>query len=86
MPYFSCKVRERKSSGLWEVDTSKWDDPGAGQPGSVKVIIEVEDSNDSPVFNVTVKEAMLKENAPIGSWIGKVSAVDLDTSHARVFV
>ncbi|XP_038551447.1 cadherin-like protein 26 isoform X2 [Micropterus salmoides] len=86
VPYFSCKVRERKSSGLWEVDTSKWDDPGAGQPGSVKVIIEVEDSNDSPVFNVTVKEAMLKENAPIGSWIGKVSAVDLDTSHARVFV
>ncbi|XP_070759291.1 cadherin-like protein 26 [Enoplosus armatus] len=85
-PYFSCKVKERTSSGLWKVDTSKGDDPGAGQPHSVKVIIEVEDTNDPPVFSVTVKEAMLEENAPTGTWVEKVSAVDPDSSHARDFV
>ncbi|XP_044079630.1 cadherin-like protein 26 [Siniperca chuatsi] len=85
-PYFSCKVKERTSSGLWNVDTRKGDGPGAGQPHSVEVIIEVEDTNDPPVFSERVKEAMLEENAPIGTWVEKVSAVDPDFSHARDFV
>lgn len=86
MPYFSCKVKERTSSGLWKVDTSTGDDAGAGRPHSVEVLIEVEDTNDPPVFSVTVKEVMLEENAPIGTWVEKVTAVDPDSSHARDFV
>ncbi|XP_051272508.1 cadherin-like protein 26 [Dicentrarchus labrax] len=85
-PYFSCKVKERTSSGLWKVDTSTDDDPGAGRPHSVQVLIEVEDTNDPPVFSVTVKEAMLEENAPIGTWVEKVIASDPDSSHASDFV
>ncbi|XP_035517596.1 cadherin-like protein 26 [Morone saxatilis] len=81
MPYFSCKVKERTSSGLWKVDTSTGDDPH-----SVQVLIEVEDTNDPPVFSVTVKEAMLEENAPIGTWVEKVIASDPDSSHASDFV
>uniref|UniRef100_A0A3Q1FVE7 Cadherin 27 n=1 Tax=Acanthochromis polyacanthus TaxID=80966 RepID=A0A3Q1FVE7_9TELE len=57
---------------------------GAIQPHSVKVIIEVEDANDPPVFSVTVKEAMLEENAAVGTWVEKMTAVDPDTSHASV--
>lgn len=81
VPYFSCKVKRRTSSGLWKVDTSTGDDAH-----SVEVLIEVEDTNDPPVFSVTVKEVMLEENAPIGTWVEKVTAVDPDSSHARDFV
>lgn len=86
VPYFSCKVKERTSSGLWKVDTSTADGPGAGLPHSVKVLIEVEDTNDSPAFSVMVKEVMLEENSPTGTWVEKVTAVDPDSSHARDFV
>nr|XP_046241227.1 cadherin-like protein 26 [Scatophagus argus] len=83
MPYYSCKVKNRISSGLWDVETGTGD---ADQPHSVKVLIEVEDINDPPVFSVTVKKAMLEENSPIGTWVEKVTAVDPDSSHARDFV
>ncbi|XP_054473281.1 cadherin-like protein 26 [Anoplopoma fimbria] len=83
-PYFYCKVREKTHSGLWKVDTSKGDDDP--QPHSVKVIIQVEDTNDPPLFSVTIKEAMLEENTPIGTWVEKMTAVDPDSSHARDFV
>ncbi|XP_068449798.1 cadherin-like protein 26 [Clinocottus analis] len=83
-PYFSCKVREKTHFGLWKVDSNKGDDEP--QPHSVKVIIEVEDTNDPPLFSVTVKEATLEENAPIGTWVEKVTAVDVDSSHASDFV
>ncbi|KAK9529448.1 hypothetical protein VZT92_013539 [Zoarces viviparus] len=83
-PYSSCKVREKTPSGLWKVDSSERDDDY--QPHSVKVVIEVEDVNDPPLFNVAVKEAILGENAPIGTWVEKVTAEDPDSSHARDFV
>lgn len=85
-PYFSCKVKKRTSSGLWTVDTSKNNDSHAGQHHTVKVIIEVEDTNDPPMFSVTVKEAALKENSPIGTWVERVTAVDPDTSNTRTFM
>uniref|UniRef100_A0A673ABE3 Cadherin 27 n=1 Tax=Sphaeramia orbicularis TaxID=375764 RepID=A0A673ABE3_9TELE len=50
------------------------------------VTINVEDANDPPAFTVTVKEAMLEENAPTGTWVGKVTAIDPDVNHARDFV
>lgn len=86
VPYFSCKVTKKTSSGLWKVATSDGGDPGAGSPHLVKVLIDVEDVNDPPMFNETVKEAALEENAPIGTWVEKVTAVDHDSRHARNFV
>ncbi len=82
VPYFSCKVKEKTSSGLWEVDTNT----NAGQPDSVKVLIEVEDINDPPAFSVSVNDVMLEENSPVGTWVEKVTAVDPDTRHSREFV
>ncbi|KAK5912962.1 hypothetical protein CesoFtcFv8_002789 [Champsocephalus esox] len=76
VPYFSCKVKERPPSGLWKVETSKGDVP---PPDTVKVSIEVEDVNDPPVFSVSVKEVALEENAPIGTWVEKVTAVEPDS-------
>ncbi|TKS71004.1 Cadherin-like protein 26 [Collichthys lucidus] len=86
MAYFSCKVEERTSSGLWKVDTSTGDGTAGDLSHSVLVLIEVEDTNDPPMFTVTVKQAMLEENAPIGTWVEKMTAVDHDSSHARDFV
>lgn len=86
MPYISCKVKERTSSGLWKVDTSISDNLGAGRLPPVKVLIEVEDTNDPPVFSVSVKDALLEENTPIGTWVGNVTAVDPDSSHTTDFV
>lgn len=86
MPYFSCKVEQRTSSGLWKVDTSTGDGTAGDLSHSVLVLIEVEDTNDPPMFTVTVKQAMLEENAPIGTWVEKMTAVDHDSSHARDFV
>ncbi|KAG7495313.1 cadherin 26 [Solea senegalensis] len=86
LPYFSCQVKGKRSSGLWIVDTIRDSDPGAAQPHSVKVIINVEDTNDPPVFSVAVKEATVEENTPIGTWVEKVTAVDPDSSQARDFV
>ncbi|XP_071350316.1 cadherin-like protein 26 [Trachinotus anak] len=80
-PYFFCKVKEKTSAGLWTVDSSKVD-----RPHSVNVTITVEDANDPPVFSVTVKTAVLEENAPIGTWVEKVTAVDPDSSFSKDFV
>lgn len=86
MAYFSCKVTERTSAGLWKVDISEGNDTDEGRPRSVKVIIEVEDCNDPPSFTTTVKEAMLEENSPVGTWVERVTAIDPDSSHARDFM
>lgn len=86
VPYFSCKVTKKTSSGLWNVTTGEGGDPGAGSPHSVKVLVDVEDVNDPPMFSETIKEAALEENAPVGTWVEKVTAVDHDSSHARNFL
>ncbi|XP_030230636.1 cadherin-like protein 26 isoform X2 [Gadus morhua] len=89
MPYYSCKVKARPTSGLWEVDTSGGPagPVGAGpKPDSLRVTIQVEDINDPPMFTVLVHEAGLVENVAIGTYVQTVTAVDPDSSHARDFV
>ncbi|XP_070708486.1 cadherin-like protein 26 [Pempheris klunzingeri] len=81
-PYFSCKVEEKTSSGLWKVNTTE----GVAQRPSVKLIIEIEDANDPPLFSVMVKEVMLEENTAVGTSVTSVTAVDPDSSHSTDFV
>ncbi|XP_029006658.1 cadherin-like protein 26 [Betta splendens] len=86
-PYFSCKVVERTASPLWTVDTGGSGGPhSVPQPHSVNVTVEVEDINDPPVFSVAAKEAVLKENSPLGTWVEKVTAVDADATLSRSFL
>ncbi|XP_034440871.1 cadherin-like protein 26 [Hippoglossus hippoglossus] len=86
IPYFFCKVKERTSSGPWTVESSKGDHASAAQPHTVNVTIEVEDVNDPPKFRESVKKTVVKENAPTGTWLGNVTAVDKDSSHTNTFV
>ncbi|XP_056157668.1 cadherin-like protein 26 [Lampris incognitus] len=85
VPYFSCKVKERTSSGLWIVDTGTVVS-GMPKPSTVKVVIRVEDRNDPPVFTVAVKEAFVEENAEVGTLVEKVTAKDPDSFQPRDFV
>ena len=89
MPYHSCKVKARPASGLWVVDTfggTAGPVGGGPKPDSLRVTIQVEDTNDPPMFTVLVYEAALKENVAIGTYVETVTAVDHDSSHARDFV
>lgn len=76
-------MKEKKDSGLWDVETNTTDDSGAGHKQSIKVLIEVEDTNDPPQFNVTVKDVILAENTPTGTWVETVAAVDPDSSPTK---
>ncbi|XP_007563454.1 cadherin-3 [Poecilia formosa] len=86
-PYFSCKVKRQLSRGPWDVDFTDEQIGGMRvQPNTTTVVIEVEDVNDPPNFVVTVKEANLKEDAPIGTWVEKVTAVDRDATASSDFI
>uniref|UniRef100_A0A3Q3BFP0 Cadherin-like protein 26 n=2 Tax=Kryptolebias marmoratus TaxID=37003 RepID=A0A3Q3BFP0_KRYMA len=87
-PYFFCKVKQKTANDLWQIETNKdGKHPGGNdQPVSTNVVIEVEDVNDPPEFEVTVKKAKLHENAPIGTWVSKVTAVDPDFGSGKDFL
>ncbi|KAM8757249.1 cadherin-like protein 26 [Acanthopagrus schlegelii] len=76
VPYFYCKVKKKTYTGLWDIER---DDPDAGHPQSIKVLIEVEDTNDPPEFRVAVHDVALAEDAPPGAWVDTVAAVDPDS-------
>lgn len=84
VPYFTCKVLEKTSRGLWKVNNSR--SPAEGPLQSVQVVINVQDVNDPPEFSRTVKDVPLEENSPVGTWVEKVTAVDPDSNQATQFV
>lgn len=84
VPYFSCKVLEKTSRGLWKIASGR--SSAEGSPHSVQVVVAVEDVNDPPEFSWAVKDTPLEENSPIGTLVERVTAVDHDSNHAREFV
>ncbi|KAM4740186.1 cadherin-like protein 26 [Anableps anableps] len=86
-PYFSCIVKKKLSIGLWDVEFTKEQSSGGNiRYNTTITIIEIEDVNDPPNFIVTVKEANLKEDAKIGTWVEKVTAVDRDRTASSDFI
>lgn len=87
VPYFSCKVLEKTSAGLWKTSSSGGGgSPAEGSLRSVQVDVSVEDVNDPPEFSHRVVEVALEENSPVGTRVERVTAVDQDSRHARDFV
>lgn len=78
VPYFSCKVLEKTSAGLWKVNRSR--SLAEGSLHSVQVVVNVQDVNDPPEFSWTVKDVPLEENSPVGTWVETVEAVDPDST------
>uniref|UniRef100_A0AAV2M629 Cadherin domain-containing protein n=1 Tax=Knipowitschia caucasica TaxID=637954 RepID=A0AAV2M629_KNICA len=86
LPFFSCIVKKKTATDLWEVNLVNGEEGVSVQSQEVNVTIEVEDVNDPPAFHVTVKEAMLEENSPVGTRVTEVTAHDHDSSHSSRFV
>lgn len=84
VPYFSCKVLEKTSQGLWKIASGR--SSAEGSLSSVQVVVAVEDVNDPPEFSWAVKDMALEENSAIGTWVERVTAVDHDSNHSREFV
>ncbi|XP_027014954.2 cadherin-like protein 26 [Tachysurus fulvidraco] len=87
VPYFSCKVKNPTSNGLWDVEilTEKSSIIKAKASQLYNATIAVEDINDPPEFVPLVKEKMIMENAKVGTYLVTLTARDTDSSFASSF-
>ncbi|KAG7477950.1 hypothetical protein MATL_G00075020 [Megalops atlanticus] len=76
-PYFSCQVKRKTSTGLWEV---AYTGEKGGMPATLNITIEVEDVDEPPEFNPTVKKIYVKENVEVGYPLTTFNATDKDRS------
>ncbi|KAJ8370675.1 hypothetical protein SKAU_G00107030 [Synaphobranchus kaupii] len=86
-PYFSCAVKRKTKTGLWQVVTADGRS-GTGlipEPRTEKVTIIVEDTNDPPVFTHKVKNVMVEEDVAVGHPLEQFTAVDLDIKFTNAF-
>ncbi|XP_037539769.1 cadherin-like protein 26 [Nematolebias whitei] len=93
IPYFTCKVKNRNSAGLWTIETSneitfsgagkRSEGAGKEDTSSYNVIIKVEDVNEPPVFNPSKKRVSVPENNEVGQYLETFSATDPDVSSAN---
>ncbi len=71
---------DRETSSQYDLTLVAWDGGQPPQSGSLSIVINVVDANDnSPTFSRSDYVVQLRENAPRGSAIVRVSATDLDS-------
>ncbi|XP_029995890.1 cadherin-13-like isoform X2 [Sphaeramia orbicularis] len=79
IPYYSCKVLRRTTTGLWNVHTvggsSVWTPHEAS---SINVTVTVEDVNEPPVFEKDYKKVIVAENVDTGKYLETFTATDND--------
>ncbi|KAJ8265300.1 hypothetical protein COCON_G00143990 [Conger conger] len=86
-PYFSCEVKRKTQTGLWQVITADRT-TGTGrlpEPVMEDVTIIVEDMNDPPVFKHDVKNVMVQEDVKVGYPLEQFTAVDTDRRFNNAF-
>lgn len=98
IPYSSCKVVSRSTTGLWNVVTfsgvATGDSGVSFASGSSStqdlsnycVTITVEDINESPVFDKPNKQVTLSENVAAGEYLETFTARDPDVRSVNTFV
>ncbi|XP_032421323.1 cadherin-like protein 26 isoform X2 [Xiphophorus hellerii] len=89
IPYFTCKVMDRNTSGLWKIKTdpsffsgvsmSRRSDGG----GTHQMTIVVEDVNEPPVFD-ELKPISLPKNVEVGHYLGTIVSRDPDVQGIRI--
>lgn len=96
IPYYSCKVEKRITTGLWKIVT-KSGSTATGTISSVtgtelaigassqQVIVTVEDVNEPPVFDKPSKEVVVAENFGVGKYLETFTAKDPDVTKANKF-
>ncbi len=97
IPYHSCKVVTRRTTGLWEVVASSGATgngvtiSGATQTGTTgrtirTVTVTVEDVNDPPIFDMPNQQVTLGENVEEGQYLATFTARDPDITAANTLV
>ncbi|XP_068997580.1 cadherin-like protein 26 isoform X1 [Embiotoca jacksoni] len=93
IPYYSCEVVDRSTTGLWKVITvSGVTQSGTliGKPGqrssSHQVTVTVEDVNEPPVFDILNKKAVVHENVEPGHNLETFIARDPDVTGGNTVV
>ncbi|XP_043968516.1 cadherin-like protein 26 isoform X1 [Gambusia affinis] len=89
IPYFTCKVMDRNTSGLWKIKT----DPSifSGVSTSIRsdggrthqMTVVVEDVNEPPVFD-ELKPISLPKNVEVGHYLGRIVSRDPDVQGTRI--
>jgi hypothetical protein len=71
---------DRETRSQYDLTLIAWDGGQPPQSGSLAIVINVVDANDnSPIFTRPEYVVQLRESAPRGTAIVRVSATDLDT-------
>ncbi|XP_053173964.1 cadherin-2-like [Scomber japonicus] len=91
MPYFSCNVVSRSTTGLWKVATfsASTGSSGTGETLSLSyyhMTVTVEDVNEGPVFDQSNKQVTLVENVAVGQYLETFTAKDPDVKSANTCV
>ncbi|XP_036447137.1 cadherin-like protein 26 [Colossoma macropomum] len=82
-PLFSCKVKQRRSGSLWDVDYFR--DVSSSTLLSFPITITVEDVNDPPELTHAVEHVTVMENATAGQILWTFTATDQDSSSPAGF-
>lgn len=91
MPYFSCKVVSRSTTGLWKVATFSASIGSSGTEETLSLsyyhmTVTVEDVNEGPVFDQSSKQVTLVENVAVGQYLETFTAKDPDVKSANTCV
>ncbi|KAL7859579.1 hypothetical protein SRHO_G00147260 [Serrasalmus rhombeus] len=82
-PLFSCKVKQRQSGSLWDVDYFR--DVSSSALLSFPITITVEDTNDPPELTHAVEHVTIMENTTAGQILWTFTAMDQDSSSPADF-
>nr|XP_055045359.1 cadherin-like protein 26 [Misgurnus anguillicaudatus] len=80
--FFNCRVKERLSEGLWDIESFR----GKSSFTTVSLPVIVEDVNEASLFMETIKHVYVMENVKIGHNLWTFRAVDQLDSDEIVFI
>ncbi|XP_043560065.1 protocadherin-10-like [Chiloscyllium plagiosum] len=73
-------VLDFEESNVYELDVEAVDNADAGMAGRTKVMVELIDTNDNaPVLDVTLVSSTVQEDAPPGTVVALITAIDSDS-------
>lgn len=93
IPYFTCRVIKRNTGGLWTIETSndiilsgakiRGGGGDTEDKSSYIVTVNVEDTNEPPIFDQPKKQVFVPENTEMGRYLETLSARDPDVISAN---
>ncbi|XP_042346961.1 cadherin-like protein 26 [Plectropomus leopardus] len=87
MPFHSCRVVRRSTTGLWEVITViEETQTEVKRRTTLQVIVIVEDVNERPYFEKPYKQIKVVENVKVGQYLWTFTAKDPDITSGTIIV